>query len=70
LEHGVGLCKEGVHGFQGIHLVVLVDEVDDALRFFVADVLVVVADLLDMVAADVVCFADRCRVVTIRYWYV
>lgn len=66
LEHGVGLCKERVHGFEGVHLVVLVDEVDDALGFFVADVLVVVADLLDVVAANVVCFADRRRVVTTR----
>lgn len=64
LEHGIGLCEERVHGLEGVHLVVLVDEVDDALGFFVADILVVVADFLEMVAANVVCFADRRRVVT------
>jgi len=65
LEHGVCLGKEGLHGFEGVHLVVLVDEVDDALGFFVADVGIIVADFLEVVAADVVCFADRSGVMPI-----
>jgi hypothetical protein len=58
LEHGVGLSKEGVDGFERVHLVVLVDEVDDTLGFFVANVLIVVADVLEMVAANVVGFTN------------
>ena len=47
-------------------MVILVDEVDDALGFFVADVGIIVADFLEVVAADVVCFADRSGVMPIN----
>ena len=66
LEHRVCLGKERLHGFEGVHLVVLVDEVDDALGFFVADVGIIVANFLEVVAADIMRFTDRGGVMPIR----
>jgi hypothetical protein len=45
-------------------LVVLLEGVDDRLGFVVAETVVVFSHLLDVVAAQVVGFADRCRVVS------
>ena len=45
-------------------MVVLLNGVDDRLSFIVAETVVVFSYFLDMVAAQVVGFADGCRVVS------